>query len=132
MTPSLAMRDDNSITNSITNSVGLPSSNCRLQSQLRLEAPLSFNNSRSGYRSPPIVPAVKARAKRLAKEIGIPASQNKIQKPQVTNTHEPTCLVDENRLMWGISPTCITDPSNCRCSEGCVEILLPRNKLVLL
>ncbi|TGO83679.1 hypothetical protein BPOR_0608g00020 [Botrytis porri] len=34
--------------------------------------------------------AVKARAKRLAKEIGIPASQNEIQKPQVTNVKEKT------------------------------------------
>ncbi|TGO56470.1 hypothetical protein BCON_0077g00240 [Botryotinia convoluta] len=111
---------------------------------------------------------LKARAKRLANKIGIPASQNKIQKPQVTNvkektkakngqtsmarlsraswaavenvtveghsikrqlvslwlkcskystiTHEPTCLVDENGLMWGISPTRITDP-NCLCSK---------------
>ncbi|KAM0169246.1 hypothetical protein ACHAPF_010183 [Botrytis cinerea] len=39
---------------------------------------------------PPIVPAVKAGAKRFAKKIGISASQNKIQKPQVTNAKEKT------------------------------------------
>lgn len=114
MTPSVIMRDDNSI----TDSVGLLSFNGRSQSQLRLEAPLSFRNSRYGHRSPPIVLAVKARAKRLAKEIGIPASQNKIQKPQVTNTHQPTCLVDKNELMWGIFPTRITDPSIFRGLRG--------------
>ncbi|TGO07605.1 hypothetical protein BTUL_0260g00060 [Botrytis tulipae] len=86
MTPSITMRGDNSI----NNPVGLPSFNGRSQSKIRLEAPLSFNSSRSGYRSHPIVPVVKARAKRLAKEIGIPASQNKIQKPQVTNVKEKT------------------------------------------
>ncbi|TGO73720.1 hypothetical protein BELL_0337g00060 [Botrytis elliptica] len=70
------MRDDNSITNPL----GLPTFNGRSQSQLRLEAPLSFNNSRFGY----------PRAKRLANIIGIPASQNKIQKTQVTNVKEKT------------------------------------------
>ncbi|TGO61027.1 hypothetical protein BOTNAR_0135g00040 [Botryotinia narcissicola] len=80
------MRHDSSI----TNPVGLRSFNGRSQSQIRLEAPLSFNSSRSGYCSHPIVPAVKACAKRLAKEIGIPASQSKIQKPQVTNVKEKT------------------------------------------
>ncbi|KAF5868897.1 uncharacterized protein Bfra_011862 [Botrytis fragariae] len=33
--------------------------------------------------------------------------------------------------MWGIPSTCIADPSNCGCSEGCVEIMLPRDKLTL-
>lgn len=45
---------------------------------------------------PPIVPAVKAGAKRFAKKIGISASQNKIQKPQVTNVSPPPLLQQFN------------------------------------
>ncbi|TGO26413.1 hypothetical protein BPAE_0060g00290 [Botrytis paeoniae] len=61
------MRDDNSITNPLN----LSSFNGRSRSQLRLETPPSFNNSRSDYRSCPIIPAIKARAKRLAKKSAI-------------------------------------------------------------